>query len=68
MSTDRPISSPWPRRLIALAVIVLIHAVVFYFIATQRAKTAASADGRQAFTPVERQTGGSSGSLAEGRA
>jgi TonB family protein len=66
MVADRETSSRWSTRTIVLAAILLLHAGLFYFIATQRSRTA-DTDSRQAFTPVERETGGSSGSLAEAR-
>lgn len=56
-----------PVRIIALAVIVLAHGVVFYIVMNERAKSPVRADDRQAFTPAERETGGSSGSLSEGQ-
>jgi TonB family protein len=67
MSSDRSTGNPWPRRLIALAAIVLIHAALFYFVINERQRTPANADARQAFTPVERESGGSAGSLTTAR-
>jgi TonB family protein len=68
VSADRPTPNPWPARAIAVGAIVLLHAAIFYFIANQRAKTAAAEDGRQAFTPIRKEKGESTGSLPEGRA
>ena len=49
-------------RLIVIGAIVLVHACIFYGVIHTRARPM-EIDSRQAFTPVERATGGSSGSL-----
>lgn len=64
MPSESSTPNPWPRRSIALAIIVLIHAVVFYIVINER-KAPASADSRQAFTPVEGKDGRTAGNLTE---
>src|SRR6185503_14888218 len=64
MPADRPSSKPVPVRLIVIGIIVLLHAGIFYVVIHTRAKPL-DVDSRQAFTPVERATGGSSGSLTD---
>ncbi len=66
MSADLSSLKRLPVRLIVIGLIILIHGIVFYVVVTQRPKPTAG-DDRQAFTPVVRKTGGSSGSLAERR-
>jgi TonB family protein len=62
MSADLPSTKRLPVRFIVIGLIILIHGIVFYAVIHQRAKPPGG-DSRQAFTPVERESGGSSGSL-----
>jgi TonB family protein len=66
MSADRSSPKRLPTRVIVIGVIILIHGILFYVVINQRPKPT-TGDDRQAFTPVIRETGGSSGSLTQPR-